>query len=71
MTVGKVGFNQPSSDKKADISHLIEVAVLGFEGALYGVFLGEEEIYTLDEEVHLEEGDILTFIRFVMLAGRM
>lgn len=71
MTVGKVGFNQEHSDKKVDINHSIKVALLGFEDGLYRVFLGEEEICTLDDEVKLKEGDILTFIRFVMLAGRM
>ncbi len=71
ITVGKVGFNNPFSDKKADINKSIEVALLGFEDGLYRVFVGEKEIFSFDEEIKLKEGDILTFIRFVMLSGRM
>jgi len=68
---GKVGFGQRRSDKQADVNQAIETAMLAFEDGIYRVFSGENEISSLNDPLALNEGDLLTFIRLTMLAGRM
>ena len=45
--------------------------MLGFQDGLFRVFLGDTELTELDEQLELQEGDTVTFIRLTMLAGRM
>lgn len=47
------------------------VAVQGFEDGLYRVFCGGEELTELSEKPKLADGDVLTFVRLTMLAGRL
>lgn len=68
---GKVGFGQRRSDKQADVNQAIETAMLAFEDGIYRVFSGENEVSSLNDPLVLKEGDLLTFIRLTMLAGRM
>ena len=68
---GKVGFGRIYSDKKADVHKAIENALTCFEDGLVRVFCGERELEELDGEIHLEEGDVLTFIRLTFLTGRL
>lgn len=68
---GKVGFGQRRSQEQADVYRAIETALLAFEDGIYRVFIGEDEITTMDEPLEINENDLLTFIRFTMLAGRM
>lgn len=71
VKTGKVGFGERKSEKQADVQKAIETAILAFEDGLYRVFSGKNEVPSLDETLSLKEGDVLTFIRFTMLAGRM
>lgn len=71
IKTGKVGFGERMSDKQADGQKAIATAILAFEDGIYRVFNGESEVPSLDETISLNEGDVLTFIRFTMLAGRM
>ena len=71
VRTGKVGFGERKSDRQADVQKAIETAILAFEDGIYRVFSGENEVLSLDETLSLTEGDVLTFIRFTMLAGRM
>lgn len=68
---GKVGFGERRNHKQADLIKAIETAILAFEDGIYRVFIGESEVSSLDEPLALKEGDLLTFIRLTMLAGRM
>ncbi|MFX4262791.1 hypothetical protein ACOBQJ_11365 [Pelotomaculum propionicicum] len=68
---GKVGFGERRSHEQADVYRAIETAVLAFEDGIYRVFIGENEISSLDEPLEINENGLLTFIRFTMLAGRM
>lgn len=47
------------------------VAIQGFKDGLYRVFSGEEELTELSEKPMLANGDVLTFVRMTMLAGRL
>ena len=38
---------------------------------LVRVFKGNSEITDLDTEVEITEGDVFTFVRLIMLSGRM
>lgn len=69
--IGKVGFGERRSDKQADLDKAMETAILAFEDGIYRVFIGENEVSSLNESLALKEGDLLTFIRLTMLAGRM
>lgn len=71
VRTGKVGFGERKSDIQADLQKAIETAILAFEDGIYRVFNGENEVPSLDETLSLTEGDVLTFIRFTILAGRM
>jgi hypothetical protein len=68
---GKIGFGQRRSNTQADVRDAVETAILAFEDGIYRVFIGETEVSSLDEPFAVNEGDVLTFIRLTMLAGRM
>ena len=68
--LGKIAFGI-SEGESADLRKAVDDAILGFEDGLYRVFLGEAELTELDEKVQINENDSVTFIRLVMLAGRM
>lgn len=67
--VGKIGFGIPYGSKPADFQKALETAVQGFEDGLYRVFIGEQEIESLDASLDLHEDDTITIIRLVMLTG--
>ena len=67
--VGKIGFGIPYGSNPADYQEALETAFQGFEDGLYRVFIGEQEIESLDAPLHLQEEDTVTIIRLVMLTG--
>ena len=67
--VGKIGFGIPFGRQQADLGDALETAVQGFEDGLYRLFVGEQEIESLDAPLHLQEEDTVTIIRLVMLTG--
>lgn len=71
IKTGKVGFGERMSDQQADLQKAIATAILAFEDGIYRVFRGENEVPSLDETLSFKEGDVLTFIRFTLLAGGM
>lgn len=68
--LGKIAFGM-SEGTPADIAKAVDDAILAFEDGLYRVFLGENELTELDGCIELNENSSVTFIRLVMLAGRM
>lgn len=68
---GKVGFNRKYNDKQADVTKAVETAILAYTDGMVRVFHEETEITNLDALLDIKEGDVFTFIRFTMLAGRM
>ncbi len=71
IILGKVTFGEHYNENEAKLSDAIENALLSYEDGIYRILIGDHEAGTLDSEIHLEEGNVLTFIRLTMLAGRM
>ena len=69
--VGKIAFGINYGEKKPDLQQAIETALQAFEDGIYRVFLNEEELTALDQQIALNEEDTLTFVRLTLLAGRM
>jgi len=67
---GKVGFDAAYNDRKQDADKAVDTALLAFQDVLFRVFLDDDELETLDAELNLHDGNVLTFIRLTMLAGR-
>ena len=67
---GKIG-DEVHGDKKANLEKALDTAYLAFEDGLYCIFINDEQSEKLDDNLNLKDGDILTFIRLTMLAGRM
>jgi hypothetical protein len=71
VSTGKVGFGHRVNEQQADATIAVETAMLAFTDGLFRVFIGDVEIEGLDAPLAINEGDVLTFIRFTMLSGRM
>ena len=70
VRAGKIG-DEVHGDKKANLEKALDTAYLAFEDGLYCIFINDEQSEKLDDNLSLKDGDILTFIRLTMLAGRM
>ncbi|XRG80420.1 hypothetical protein V5E38_09025 [Rossellomorea sp. GAMAL-10_SWC] len=70
-TVGKIGFNEINNDTSANVKEAISTALLAFQDGLFKVFLNDNEIESLQENIDLHENDEFTFIKLTMLSGRM
>ena len=67
---GKIG-DEVHGDKKANLEKALDTAYLAFEDGLYCIFVNDEQTEKLHDSLNLKDGDILTFVRLTMLAGRM
>lgn len=70
-SVGKIAFGINYGGREQDPDKAIDNALQSFEDGLYRVFLNENELERLDDDLDLCEGDSLTFIRLTMLTGRI
>jgi hypothetical protein len=75
---GKVGFGGRKNEKQQDEDEAVQNAVQCFYDGIYRILINENEIIPQQKEnteaqkaPFIQEGDKLTFIRLVMLAGRM
>ncbi len=66
---GKVSFNDRKNEKQQDEQQAVANALQCFEDGLYRILINETEI-SGNSAFELRDGDILTFIRLTMLAGR-
>ncbi|MDR2917548.1 MAG: hypothetical protein LBV74_22380 [Tannerella sp.] len=69
LHIGKVSFNDRKNERQQDEQQAVDNALQCFKDGLYRVLVNETEI-TGDTSFELKEGDVLTFIRLTMLAGR-
>ncbi|MDR2132284.1 MAG: hypothetical protein LBP30_02945 [Clostridiales Family XIII bacterium] len=67
---GKIGFGDRKNERDADEEKAVQNALQCFADGIYRVLVNETEAIPGDP-VNLKEGDVLTFIRLVMLAGRL
>ena len=68
--IGKIG-DEVHGDKKANLEKALDTAYLSFKDGLYCIFINNKQSEKLDDSLNLKDGDIITFIRLTMLAGRM
>lgn len=69
--IGKIAFGINYGQKQVDEKDAAKTALLAYQDGLVRIFLGAEELETLDQELKLQEDDVLTFVKLTMLAGRM
>ncbi len=68
---GKVSFGVCYNEKKADLVQAQENALQSFTDGIYRVFMDEQPLETLDQEITIAKDAVFTFVRLTMLAGRM
>ncbi len=68
---GKISFGVIYGEKNADLKKAMGDAVGAFSDGVVAIFADERRLESLDEELKLSEIQNLTFIKLVMLAGRM
>lgn len=69
--LGKIAFGNMYNDTKQNLSKALQNAFVSFEDGIYKVFINDNETEKLDTPIGLRDGDILTFIKFTMLSGRL
>ena len=69
--IGKIAFGINYGEKLPDEENAAETAYQAYEDGIFRVFIGENEAGEIDSPVNINEGSEVTFIRLVMLAGRM
>ena len=68
-TIGKIGFGIPYGSREAELGESIDAALQGYEDGLFRIFIGDREAEDLDSPLNLQENDIVSIIRLVMLTG--
>ena len=68
---GKVSFGEIHNSTEVSLNKALETAFLAYEDGTFRVFIGDKEAGKLDERLEMQQGDVLTFIRLTMLAGRL
>ena len=69
---GKIGFGDCENMEQQVVAPALVNALQSYEDGLYRIFINDCEVEgSLSTAITLQEGDTLTFVRLVMLAGRM
>lgn len=68
---GKISFGVNYGENDADTTKAISNAITSFEDNIYRIFLDNEELKDLSQNICLTEESQLTFVRMTMLVGRM
>lgn len=68
---GKISFGSVYGEKQADREAAQANALQSFEDGIYRIFLDGKPLETLEEPVEVTGESVFTFVRLVMLAGRM
>lgn len=66
--IGKIAFGINYGGREQAADKAVDNALQAFEDGLYRVFLNDDELEKLDDTIHVNENDTLTFIRLTMLA---
>lgn len=69
--IGKIAFGINYGEKLPNKVKAVETAYRAYEDGIFRVFIGENEAGEIDSPVNIDEGSEVTFIRLVMLSGRM
>ncbi|MGN1032747.1 MAG: hypothetical protein ACI4PU_04735 [Intestinibacter sp.] len=68
---GKITNGQSYDDRIPNLDDAIQNAISSFEDGIVRVFLEGVELVDLDQELNLVDGSSVTFVKMVMLAGRI
>lgn len=68
---GKISFGVNYNGQKQELKKAVENTLQSYEDGIYRIFVNDEELGDLGSETELKENDEVTFVRLVMLAGRM
>lgn len=68
---GKVSLGLDYNKNLVETNEAVHNALQSFEDGIFRIFIGENELTSLNEAIALTDNDKLTFIRLTMLAGRM
>ena len=69
--IGKIAFGISYGEKVPHEQEAVDTAITAFQDGLYRIFLDGEELSDLQQSIVLNEDTELTFIRLIMLAGRI
>ncbi len=69
--LGKISFGTIYGEKDADLKKATDDAIEAFSDGVAAIFADDKRLESLDEELKLTEIQSLTFVKLVMLAGRM
>lgn len=68
---GKITNGQSYDDRIPNLNDAIQNAISSFADGIVRVFLEGVELVDLDQELDLVDGSNITFVKMIMLAGRM
>jgi len=66
---GKIGFGDIANRDKAIESEAVENALLAFKDGLFVVFIDDEEIRELNQNIKIDESSEVVFMRLTFLTG--
>lgn len=69
--IGRINFGEIYNETQENLEKAIERAYLAYEDGIFTIFIQDKEVKKIDENIEIKEGDTLTFIKFIMLAGAM
>ena len=69
--LGKISFGVIYGEKDADLKKATDDAVEAFSDGVAAIFADDKRLESLDEKLKLNEIKSMTFIKLVMLAGRI
>lgn len=69
--IGKIAFGINYGKKMPNEEDSIRVAKEAFSDGIVRIFMNNEELTKLDQDINVKEGDLFTFIKLAMLAGSM
>ena len=68
---GKVGFGEVANTDEANLETAVATALQAHADGVFLVFIDDDEIRSLDDEISLEEGSVVTFLRLTFLTGTL
>jgi hypothetical protein len=66
---GKVSFGEIANTDEADLEQAVAVALQAYTDGVFLVFINDDEIRSLDDEITLAAGTEVTFLRLTFLTG--
>jgi hypothetical protein len=66
---GKISFGEIKNKTDVDLAQAINNALQGFNDGLFVVFIDDQEIEKLNDEIDLNNNSTITFMRLTFLTG--